>query len=107
MRNDTNTYLRCVDCGAYVNSSEEQAHECPPKKKEVGKRGCCLKCGSKNLLYRQDVTEYHTFERDQFPSEDGCIDLIDLESVYAHANAVIVCLNCEAEFTLGGDHCEG
>jgi hypothetical protein len=28
MRNDSQIYLRCADCGAYVNDSEQDAHAC-------------------------------------------------------------------------------
>lgn len=104
MRNDTQTYLRCADCGEFVNSSEEAAHECPPEeKKAVGKRGCCLKCGSVELRYVQEATEYHAFELDQFPSEDGYLDLVGLDETYPHDTAKIVCLDCDAQFTLKGE----
>jgi len=31
MKSDGQVYLRCDDCGAIVNSSEERAHRCPRK----------------------------------------------------------------------------
>ena len=32
MNNDSQVYLRCADCGEYVNESEAGAHRCSPAK---------------------------------------------------------------------------
>jgi hypothetical protein len=68
-------------------------------------KGKCPHCGSNNLRYVQQCVEFHQFELDQFPSNDGYIDLISLEDSIADDmfQVYIFCLKCEHSFYPNGE----